>query len=113
MSFYGMPPSVGSKLIPRRNGPMPAIERTDTEKVRLAQRFLEARGYFVLPKLIGRHEVVEYLGCSATHLNNLLACDDFPKPFDIGSSKTSIDRTRTKPRWTVTDVAAWVESRKV
>lgn len=91
---------------------MPAFERTEVEKIRLAQAYLEKRGFIVLPQLIGINDVIEYLGCSARHLKNLREHADFPTPFDIGATKKSIDHTRQKPRWLVTDVVVWLKSRR-
>lgn len=114
MTFYPkLSDGVGSKLIPRFRGPTPAIERTEVEKIRLAQKFLEKRKYVVLPELIGRDDVIDYLGCSLSHLNNLLKNTDFPRPFDINASKKSINISRSKPRWRITDVVNWIESRRV
>lgn len=114
MTFYPkFGDSVGSKLIPRSKGPVPAIERTEVEKIRLAQSFLEKRKYVVLPELICRDDVIDYLGCSLGHLNNLLKNTDFPRPFDINASKQSINSSRSKPRWRITDVVNWIESRRV
>ena len=112
MKFESLGSSVGSKLIPRRHGAMPAIERTEGEKIKLARLFLEKRGFVILCDLMTASTVCAYLGCSRSHLDNLIDGSDFPKPFNLSAAKTNIDSSRAYPRWKSRDVMDWIESRK-
>lgn len=110
MKFQSLGSSVGSKLIPRRQGPIPAIERTVGEKIRLAQSFLEKHNFVVMPDLWTRFETAEYLGCSINHITNLLESGDFSAPYDISSRRSSIDKKQKSVRWRSSDIIAWLES---
>lgn len=108
MKFQFQGKSVGSKIIPRVQGSVPAFERTEGEKIRLAVAYLEKRGYVVMPSLISRQEVSALLKCSDAHINNLMSDDEFPQPYDIGSKRKSIDRMQRRLRFSAPDVKAWV-----
>lgn len=109
MKFQSLGSSVGSKLFHRTQGGVPAMERTEGEKIVIARKYLEARHFVVLPLLVTRKDVCAYLGCSEGHLHNLMETDDFPKPFDIGAGRKKIT-SRIVPRWRMPDIVAWVEA---
>lgn len=92
---------------------IPAIQKTEGEKIALAKAFLEKRGYLVSQSLVNRQQVAEYLGCSVGAVNNLMEREDFPRPFDICALKKSIDQKRTTPRWRFVEIINWLESRRV
>lgn len=92
---------------------MPAMERTEGEKIRLARLFLEKRGFVVLPDLISKQEIALLLRCSSQHVTNLMEATDFPAPFDLNAGKTHIDNKKIFGRWSASQVLEWVESRQV
>jgi predicted DNA-binding transcriptional regulator AlpA len=110
--FQHLGSSVGSKVIPRGQGGVPAFERTEGEKIALARKYLESRNFVVLPYLVTRKEVCAYLRCSEGHLNNLLSETDFPEPFDVGAIKNNIN-SRTQPRWKMSEVSDWMNSKTI
>lgn len=93
--------------------PIPAIQRTEGEKIALAKAFLEKRGYLVSQSLVNMGQVADYLGCSKQNVHRLMECEDFPRPFDTCALKTSIDHKRTTPRWRFVEIINWLESRRV
>ena len=113
MSFENIEKSRSTRAtLATPTGQRPAIERTEIEKIKLAKKFLENRGYFVFSKLIDKSSVANYLGCSLNTVKNLEESGDFPKPFDVHAQRKSIDHTRRAPRWRIDDIETWLETRK-
>lgn len=95
---------------------MPAIQRTDGEKIRLASTFLANRGYFVVSKLLDKHAVAEMLGISLRTLDTLSASDEarFPKPYDITPTILAYKyKAHRNKRWRLEEVEKWLETRRV
>jgi predicted DNA-binding transcriptional regulator AlpA len=88
--------------------PIPAIQKTDGEKIRIATKFLESRGFTVSrgAQLLSRSQLAEYLGCSSAHVDNLTNSGSLPRPMNIGNA---LSKTPQK-RWRLSDIERWLES---
>lgn len=99
-----------TSLLQRGVKERPKFERTDGEKVRLAQSFLERRGFVVFPDLMTLAEVAAYMRCSTAHVSNLMKAGKFIKPVDVGAFRTSIDSSRKQYRFRATDLFDWLNN---
>ena len=90
---------------------LPAIVKTEGEKIRLAKTFLDNRGFTVSKNLVDMEFIASYLNCSIGNIRNLRNDDDFTKPLNIGSERLTI-KSRPAPRWRMSDIDDWLELRK-
>ena len=96
----------------RGRKPLPAIVRTDGEKIRIATAYLERHGYFVMSKMLTIKGVAALLDCSEGHVKNLSLTDGFPAAHDIGSKRKSIEKNHRIFRYATADILAWLEGCK-
>lgn len=87
--------------------------RTDLEKVRICQAFLEKRGYIVMNQLMSNKELSELLGVSVATVLALSKSPGFPVPYDIGSKKVNVDSHKKFYRWKSQDIRDWLDSRQM
>lgn len=85
---------------------MQAIQKTDGEKIRIATRFLESKGFKVTrgETLLTKNELAELLKCSTAHIDNLTKSESLPKPMNIGNALAKA----VQKRWKMSDIEKWL-----